>query len=218
MDLLAVLADDADDRTFAKLQRLHTSLERDHPAWRDRIEVQYVSREALRTFREGTSRIAAISPGDPLGWKHAGADWTQNWYGVQENGLAILGPVPSSFIPAIAREEFVRAVVDYMEEVARRAQSPLRHRGAEAYDALTACRALYTALTGEQASKEEAASWAAKRLPLSAGTIEVAVRYRQEYAESHLPCDAETAAELRAFVQAAGRDVMGAAQRGAPTG
>lgn len=200
VDVLAILTKSVDDHVFSALKRMHNSFENTHPEWLDRIEVQYVSAGALRTFKMRTSRIAAISPGDPFSYKLAGAGWTANWYDVQENGIALLGPPPATWIPRITRDEFLSAIAAYAAEVAARATSEPRHRGVEAYEVLTMCRALYSVRTGEQVSKDEAAAWAHREFPESSDVIATAVHYRNDYTPSHDPCDPITAAAMQSFV------------------
>jgi hypothetical protein len=109
VDLLAVTKVDIDQATAAALERMHDDLAASHPTWHDRIEVQYVSAAALADFRRRESWIGAISPGEPFHLKEAGGDWVQNWFDVQQNGVALLGP-PGTFIPHISRRSSSRAV------------------------------------------------------------------------------------------------------------
>src|SRR5688500_13491850 len=51
IDSSAVLNDDPNDSDLAALGRIHDRLAADYPEWAGRIEVQYVSRDALRSFR-----------------------------------------------------------------------------------------------------------------------------------------------------------------------
>ena len=201
VDLLVVTELDVDERLFGELQAMHLEFERDHPRWSDRIEVQYVSMGALSTFKTRTSRIAAISPGDPLSFKEAGADWAQNWYDVRENGVTLLGPPPAALVPAISRAEFVESIRRYAVEVAGRGAFGPRRRGAEAYDVLTMCRALYSIRTGEQVSKEAAAHWAQVESPGWSGVIEGALGIRADVSTSREACDPLVAAVMRQFVR-----------------
>src|SRR5262245_37610892 len=91
IDLLAVLAHGPGGRLGARLRRMHADLARGHPAWEDRIEVVYVSRGGLASWRAGT-RIAVISTGEPFQVVEAGRDWVLTWYPAREDGMRLLGP------------------------------------------------------------------------------------------------------------------------------
>jgi predicted nucleotidyltransferase len=62
IDLLAVVDSDIEDETFDRLDRMHTRIVEDNPAWEDRIEVAYVPAPALWSFRTRTAQIAVIIP------------------------------------------------------------------------------------------------------------------------------------------------------------
>jgi hypothetical protein len=178
IDLLAALATEVDTRESDCLKRMHDRFAEQHPAWHDRIEVQYVSLEGMATFKHRASRIAAISPGEPFELKHVGRHWLLNWYSVREKGLALYGPPPTSIIAPISRDEFAESVrehalawTDWVREQHR--------RKAQAYAILTMCRALYACQLGEQPSKPQAARWTQTQMPEWAGLIEDALAWRK---------------------------------------
>ncbi len=162
IDLLAVLPSPLEEREFERLREMHAGFARRHPAWDDRIEVLYMEREGLRTFREERSPITVISPGEPLNTKDAGIDWLMNWYLVREQGQTLFGPPPGEFIGPVSLREFQESVRDYAFEW-REWSHRLERRGAQAYAVLTACRALFTWAEGRQPSKEDAARWVARK-------------------------------------------------------
>jgi predicted nucleotidyltransferase len=179
IDLLAVVDPGVDGDTFGRLERMHARLVKDHPAWDDRIEVAYVPALALRTFRTETSRIAVVSPGEPFHLKAAGKDWLINWYMVRQVGFTLYGPPPDTLIPEISQSEFVGTVReqagDWKEWVYR-----MRTPGAQSYAVLTMCRALYAHAHGTQASKQQAALWAAERIPEWEALIQQSVAWMSE--------------------------------------
>ena len=65
IDLLAVLAGGPDEQLVPPLRRMHADLA-PHPAWDDRIEVVYCSRQGLASCRTDTAGIAVISSGAPF--------------------------------------------------------------------------------------------------------------------------------------------------------
>src|ERR1039458_7775862 len=60
MDLLAVLTDDPSDVLGYALRQMHDRLAKDHPGWKDRIEVIYVSQAGLRDFGSLSHVIGVI--------------------------------------------------------------------------------------------------------------------------------------------------------------
>jgi hypothetical protein len=178
LDLLAVLPGAIDAARFAALLALHDGLAADFPAWRNRIEVQYVPAAALRTFKTQTGPIAVISPGEPLNIKPAGIDWLLNWYFVRQDGLTLHGPDPHTLIPDISHAEFLAASHRDAQVWTGWAEQPHDAR-AQSYAVLTLCRALYAAETADRASKPAAARYVGARYPQWAALIDDALRWRQ---------------------------------------
>jgi predicted nucleotidyltransferase len=182
IDLTVVLSTPLDDATFAALDALHTQWVHDDPQWHERIEIAYISVEALRTFKSHASDIGIISPGEPFHYKSAGADWLINWYVVQEKGRTLWGDAPQRWIPTIHKDEFIQAVRkqvgDWREWVYTMQNLPQ-----QAYVILTMCRALYAVATGEQPSKIKAAHWAIKTYPQWATLIQNALYWRETWRE-----------------------------------
>ena len=178
IDILAPTLGEPGADVFEALERMHATFARQHPEWDDRIEVQYLPVEALRTFKTAVSRMAALSPGEPFHWKEAGRDWTANWYDVRENGIVLAGPPAAELIPPIASEEFVDAVREYASEWPGRLARWPALRGSHAYVVLTMCRALYTCTLGLPVSKQDGAAWATEQFPEWKGLIQRAREWR----------------------------------------
>jgi predicted nucleotidyltransferase len=178
IDLLAVTAELPSAEELTALGRLHADFATERPAWRNRIEVQYASREYLATFRERRGPIAVISPGEPFHVVDAGDEWKINWYFVLAYGQTLAGPAPSAWIAPIGQAEFVAAsrelALNWRERIGKTAGS----RPYQSYSILTLCRAWYTCATGRQSSKRQAAAWAAERLPEHAPLIASALEWR----------------------------------------
>ncbi len=189
IDLLAVLERDVDEERLTRLERMHAGFASKHPGWVERVEVGYLSRRVLQTLAgtpEGT--IAVISPGEPLNRKEIEWDWVLNWRGACTRGEVIRGPQPLELGPEISTEAFRRAVREQLQawpEHARRpelAYVPV----AQGYTVVTVCRALHALETGEQATKEAAAEWAAARYPEWAAFIgEALAAHRADLAGPH---------------------------------
>jgi predicted nucleotidyltransferase len=65
IDLLVVTSRDVSEIDFADLEAVHRHFVERHPAWNDRLEIVYVGRGTLRSFRGGGC-LAVISPGEPF--------------------------------------------------------------------------------------------------------------------------------------------------------
>ena len=74
-DLLVVTARQLVAADYARLQQMHAALAAGREQWSDRIEVAYLSRQALRTFKERTSEMGIVSPGESFQVVPAGKDW-----------------------------------------------------------------------------------------------------------------------------------------------
>ena len=179
IDLLTVTAASLDARELTQLETMHQELAAENPSWDGRIEVAYLTVDALQTFRTHASPIANISPGEPFHVLEAGKDWLVNWYMVREIGVALYGPPPQSVIGPIAKAEFVEMIRFHTCSWAQWVEG-CRHHGGQAYAILTMCRALYTMTHGEQISKPQAAAWAAQRYPQWATLIHNALLWRAQ--------------------------------------
>jgi hypothetical protein len=189
VDLLAVVERDIDLGQLAQLEELHTGFAAKHPAWIERVEVGYLSRAVLQTLaRAPKGGIGAVSPGEPLNIKEIGWDWVINWHGVCTRGEVVRGPRPLELGPEISPEVFRRAVkaqLDAWPEYARH-PSVAYVPAQQGYIVVTVCRALHALETGEQATKEEAAAWAARRFPERTDFIrEALAAHRADFGAAH---------------------------------
>jgi hypothetical protein len=198
IDLLAALTSDVSDPEFDALREMHLGFARDNPVWEDRIDVQYLSVAALRTFRTQRSPIAIISAGEPFHMMEAGKEWLLNWYVVREEGVALFGPPAEALIGPITWEEYAGCVREYAAEWGDRIRD-VRDRKLQAYAILTMCRALCAQRTGEKVSKRQAALWAQEELPQWSGLIQSALAWREAWREQQVD-HAATRAETIRFV------------------
>ncbi len=179
IDLLAVTSTDIDDNEFSALNKMHKDFVKEYKKWNDRIEIAYVSKDALKTFKTKKSQIAIISPGEPFHRKVAGNDWLINWYMVRGKGITLFGPTPTTLITLISKEEFIRANREQTKEWREWVHND--HKlGFQAYAILTMCRALHVYRHGEQISKKQAAIWAQKELPQWSSLIQNALVWRRD--------------------------------------
>jgi hypothetical protein len=197
LDVLAVVDRPLEPADLPALERMHAATARVLPEWDDRVEVLYVSTEALRTFREKSAPIAVISPGESLNIKLAGREWLMNWWDVRENGIRLFGPPASAFIAPISRAEFVGSIRSYAEEFPSRLDESDTEKW-HAYITLTMCRSMYTVAQRETVSKRRAAEWAAGAWPEWAGHLLAALETRR--APGEVPAAASSRAQTAAFV------------------
>lgn len=102
IDLVAVTSGDLAPGEIARLEEMHRAIARQEKTWDNRIEVIYITADALRTFRVQPSTIAIISPGEPFHTRAANKDWLVNWYVLRERGIALVGPAPTTLIDPIS--------------------------------------------------------------------------------------------------------------------
>lgn len=197
IDLLAALDSDLNPTDFAALDKMHNDWAAAHPEWAGRLEIAYLSRHGLQTFRTESSPLGIMSPGEPFHMVEAGHDWLINWYVVRNNGLRIFGAPVEDIIAPISVDEFIDNVKIYVGEWRNRV-AELERRPSQAYAILTMCRALYTVSHGEQISKIKAAAWAAQEYPEWAELINNAVQWRLAWREES--DGSTTMAETRQFV------------------
>jgi len=198
VDLLAALASDLDEREFDALDALHRAQTAHDPQWTERIEIAYMTRHALLTFKSERSPIGIISPGEPFHMKDAGIDWLMNWYFVQTYGVTLFGVDPHTIIAPTTQAEFFASVRE-QTEAWRAYIDHVESRPYQSYAILTMCRAYYTLTHGEQVSKARAAAWTADQLPEWADLIRAALVWRQRARDADVD-HAATLAETRRFV------------------
>ena len=203
VDTVAVVQSDLTAAQLAALERIHRDIVEGAPEWADRVEVVYLSSQALMTFRTAISAAARISPGEPFHAIEVDHRWLIDWYQLREVGIALCGPAAASLVPVISRAEYVEAVRQHL--LSWPEWAGFATQGAQAYAILTMCRGLRTWRTGEHVSKREAARWACEVLPEHAQLIRDAVVWRQR-SLGDAPVDGTTTWNVtRRFVMDIGR-------------
>lgn len=178
LDLVVVMTEALDDERFCGLHNLHQEVVLDRPEWEDRLELAYVSRSALNTFRYKTSSIGIISPGEPFHIIDAGGDWVISWYMLRETGVPLSGPRIHSLINPIEETEYLQGVKEHIEAY-RGAVNTVVSKSMLSYIVLTTVRGLYTLTMSKPTSKNQAAQWAASEFPAWADLINRALRWRE---------------------------------------
>ncbi len=119
VDLLVVTGQTLAAADYARLREMHVELTSDREQWTDRVEVEYLSREALRTFKLRSSDIGIIGPGKPFQTVKAGRDWMVEWYDVREHAIVVAGPDPKTLIDPISLTEVNACIRDYVAPLSR---------------------------------------------------------------------------------------------------
>jgi predicted nucleotidyltransferase len=178
IDLVAVTSPEIEALDLDGLEQMHHAFVGRYPEWSDHLEIVYVGRATLGSFRTSPGRLAVISPGEPFHVRNERvAEWLQNWYLLRETGICLFGADIAAIVPPITWSEFLAATVRYADEVRNR--SRLRAGGGDlAYTILTMCRALHTVRTQTHGSKQEAAAWTRERMPEWAWLIDAALKCR----------------------------------------
>jgi hypothetical protein len=194
VDLLAVTAKEVGALDTDGLAKMQDAFVVRYPEWRDRLEIVYVGRATLRSFRTSSGSLAVISPGEQFHIRdEPAAAWLQNWYLARETAICLHGPDATAIVPPIEWTEFVGAVGRYAAELRNRSR-PGAGGEVLAYTILTMCRALCTARTARHHSKQEAAAWTSQQMPEWAWLIDAALACRLSRGASGFKDEASCAA------------------------
>jgi hypothetical protein len=201
LDLLAVLTADPDAALLEVLAGLHAGLDRRHPRWAGRVEVEYVSVGALPA-PEGHV-LARVSPGEVLHLLPATTHRRVTWASVHDSGRALFGPPAGVLLPPVDPAVVRSALLDHVRDWpvwVERMTAP----GAQSYAVLTMCRAVQRLVHGRQLSKRRAADRTIETDPEWAALIGWA---RDWWYADGPDTDPGRFPEVRAFVTALSADI-----------
>jgi hypothetical protein len=186
LDVFAVLSADPDQALFRQLTALHAGFDRRHSLWENRIEVEYVSLDALRNgppghVTAGTSPghqagglpghvMARTSPGEPLHLMPVTSHRAVTWASVREYGRALCGPAAGTLLPPVDPAVVRAALLDHVRDWPGWVLG-MTAPGAQAYSVLTVCRAEQRLRYGRQLSKRVAADATVAVRPASAALV-----------------------------------------------
>jgi predicted nucleotidyltransferase len=164
IDLLAVVESGIDSTAIVALKEMHDEIACRYPEWEDRVEVAYVSVDAIKNFKTHPSRIARISPGEPLHYRDMDIQWLMDWYQVQEQGATVFGAPPQQYVPHVSTEEFIESLKNRLP-CWRIDIREARTVGHQSFIILSLCRSLYSIQYHQQISKVAAGEWASREFP-----------------------------------------------------
>ncbi len=186
VDALVVTGLTLSDAEMGRLAAVHARMPPSYEAPGRDYEVYYIDRATLWRFGPG-QRHVKVGPDDPLGWTEHRPNWVIERWVVHEHGVTLTGPDPKTLIDRVAPDEMRWAAG---EEVRWRLahwrdgtwpMSEMAHRGAQAFEVETVCRAVHTADAGEVSSKRVAVEWALGALPERwHGLIEWSQRHKKD--------------------------------------
>ncbi|MEM6431031.1 MAG: aminoglycoside adenylyltransferase domain-containing protein [Deinococcota bacterium] len=179
VDLLVVVASDVDADMFKQLDNLHQTLVAHHPHWDNRVDIAYLTPQALQTFKTAKSTFAIISPNEPFCYKTAGREYLLNWWMVREQSMTLFGSNPQTLIAPISKAEFLDSVREHVHFWREQWLPTIYRRQDQAYVILTFCRALYALEFEQQVSKQRASSWAQEAFPQWQSLIHKAFLWRK---------------------------------------
>jgi Domain of unknown function (DUF4111) len=197
IDLLAIVASDIDGTALVALKEMHDEIVRRYPEWEDRVEVAYVSVDAITNFKTHPSRIARISPGEPLHHREMDIQWLMDWYQVQEHSITVFGGPPQQYIPYISTEEFIESLENRLPSW-RIDVREARTVGHQSFVILSLCRSLYSIQYHQQISKVAAGEWASREFPEWSQLVRDALRWHGSSDKSE---SLSTQAEAIGFVE-----------------
>jgi hypothetical protein len=206
LDVLAVLAADPDEELLEVLAALHAGLDRRHPSWAGRVEVEYVSVGALHG--PGGHLIARISPGEALHLLPATTHRLVTWGSVHDSGRALSGPPAGELLPAVDPGVVNAALLDHVRDWPTWVEQ-MTAPGAQSYAVLTMCRAVQRLRYGRQLSKRQAADRTVETDPQWAGLVEWARDWWYGHGKD---TDPGRFAEVRAFVAESSAAILATAR------
>jgi predicted nucleotidyltransferase len=178
LDLMVVTASTVDRLPFEPFAGLIDRLSRREPDWADRLDIDFVGRDTLRTFREPGGPFMEISHEEPLALHRRAEDWLETWFLALDADWAIVGPPPTEVIAPISIDEFLDVLVDDAERYVSVVDLDW-HDEKLAYRLLTVLRLRLSLELRRLCSKDEGASWASDRYPEWAALIRAAAEVRQ---------------------------------------
>jgi len=116
LDLLAVLDSDPSEGVAQALGTVHDAVASDHPAWRDRVEVEYVSSHALHRFEDEDHVMVRISPGEPLHLVPVTSHHLLNWYSARHHGSTLVGAEPADVLPHFTGAQFRKVLGNHVAQ------------------------------------------------------------------------------------------------------
>lgn len=206
VDFDVVISTDLTPTELADLKVLHARIYVMESYWARHLEGAYFPKHILRDLESTDQAIWYLDNGS-LNFERSVHDNTLvNRWVLRENGVALAGPDPKTWIPHIPEEmlktEVRQTMVDWGTEILEGIYK-LDNRWAQPFAVLMYCRMLHTLATGEVRSKPAGAAWAKATLdPTWRNLIDHALNTRPEqHDQYYLPSDPEKVRLTHAFIE-----------------
>ncbi len=167
VDFVVVSDTDLTQETTAKLEAMSRDLVSNGSEWARRLEGSFLPLQAFRGSSPNHAMYPSISVGGSFGPDSKGIEEPIQRSMLREDGIALVGPSPKSFIDPVTPEDLRTATLDILHgwwEPQLTDPFRLKDREYQAYAVLTMCRMLYTLTNGVIASKPASAAWATNHL------------------------------------------------------
>jgi predicted nucleotidyltransferase len=168
VDLLIVVNRDLNQADFDQLDAMHKRIQILPNRYSNEIELAYVPTSDVNGFEPGKKYIS-IERGELLRWKQLRYNWVVEFWSVREQGIALFGPDPKTFIEPIPMERVTKAIrleLGAWQEYVKSWDSPSwqTHAGEMRFAVETMCRVMYTLELHQLCSKPVAVRWALEKL------------------------------------------------------
>ena len=144
LDVLAVVVRPPDATMLTAVAPVHARLERRHPGWHGRVEVETVALSTVEAFVDGGAgvddSIMRISPGEALHLLPATAHRVLTWASVREKGRTLAGRPAREMLPLVGPDVARDAVLDACAGLARMGRGDAPRRRAVLLGAVTVPR------------------------------------------------------------------------------
>jgi aminoglycoside adenylyltransferase-like protein/nucleotidyltransferase-like protein len=184
LDLLVILRDEPSPDLLTRVEPVLAKAVEARPQWSDRIELGFVTREAVEDVLANAGmphRAARVSPGEPLHLVDAERHQILDWEAASR-GVTVYGAEPSELLPTIPADTLRAVVREHLGWWRSQGAGVTKaaRPGHQSYVVLTVCRAAAFLSTGERRSKRQAARWATAAYPRWSSLIDWAERWWYE--------------------------------------
>jgi predicted nucleotidyltransferase len=164
LDILVVVGRLVDDAILNELEDIHHLFSTTNPAWKDRLDIAYISAESAGNIKDTPYAAAIKWYESPFLIVKSADHWLIDWYKIQNQGITLFGKAPTEVMPFITKQEFREVIKCYI--LGWPANMPTKTEQTDlAYVALTMSRSLYAYIHCENISKTKSAEWMMQEYP-----------------------------------------------------
>jgi predicted nucleotidyltransferase len=169
IDIIVVYKDEIDDERFSMLKDMHAEFDAKNSPWAQRVEIAYISEEALLGTAPKTALYPQIEKGGPLKRLPLELGWAFQSYSLHEFGLIVAGSDPRMMANPVDLKNLKLAALNITKIWVEQSHQDswiqaLQQKNEQAFVVLSLCRFLYTHRKNTIGSKSKAARWAMESL------------------------------------------------------